>query len=98
MYVFSNNNAPNLRESGVPELTTRLRASFDLNPQWMTLCGIPSTRIPLQLKCKMALLFIFSLIFNVVTLCSHPNRSTDIYYLQLPIGAARPFISEIDDQ
>src|SRR3979490_3000652 len=98
MYVFSNNNAPNLRESGVPELTTRLRASFDLNPQWMTLCGIPSTPIPLQLKCKMALLFIHMgrnhlSFFNVVILCSHPNRSTDIYYLQLPIGAARPFIT-----
>jgi len=34
VYAFTNNDGPNLRSSGVPELTTtRLRTSFDPEPQ-----------------------------------------------------------------
>ena len=35
VYLFTSNNIPNSRTSGVPELTTRLRTSFDPEPQWL---------------------------------------------------------------
>ena len=35
VYVFTDNDAPNIRNSGVPELTTTLRSSFDPEPQWL---------------------------------------------------------------
>ena len=42
IHFFSNNDNPNLRESGVPEITTSVRASLDPNPQaegrWDCVC------------------------------------------------------------
>jgi len=35
VYVFTNNEAPNIRNSGVLELTTTLRSSFNPEPQWL---------------------------------------------------------------
>ena len=35
VYVFSNNDVPNIRNTGVPERTTRFRSSFDPDPHWL---------------------------------------------------------------
>jgi len=35
VYVFTVNDTPSIRNSAVPELMTRLRSSFDPEPQWL---------------------------------------------------------------
>ena len=35
VYVFTNNDAPNIQKSGVPGLTMKLRASFRPEPYWL---------------------------------------------------------------
>ena len=35
VYVFTNNEIPNVRNSGSRELTAILRTSFDPDPQWL---------------------------------------------------------------
>ena len=35
VYVFTDNDDPNIWNSGVPELTTTLWTSFDPEPQWL---------------------------------------------------------------
>ena len=35
VYVFSNNDVPNIRNNGEPELTTKFRSSFDPEPHWL---------------------------------------------------------------
>ena len=35
VYVFSNNDVPNIRDTGTSELTTKCRSSFDPEPHWL---------------------------------------------------------------
>ena len=54
-------------------------------------------------KCKMVCVLIHmsgnkSLLFNSETLCSFLDSDPYIVCLQLPIGAARPFITEVEEE
>ena len=35
VYLFSENDVPNIRDNGAPELTTKFRSSFDPEPHWL---------------------------------------------------------------
>jgi hypothetical protein len=35
VYAFMDNKAPNILNSGAPELTTKLRTSFEPDPEWL---------------------------------------------------------------